>query len=87
MAEGARQELGTDYAVATTGFAGPTGGWEAPVGTIWIAIATPTATETRMLSGDDGREANLLRTVIVTLEMLRARLQADFSCPETDERG
>ena len=40
MAEGMRKTSGADYALATTGFAGPDGGTEEnPVGTVYLALA------------------------------------------------
>ena len=87
MVEGALDALKTTYAVAVTGFAGPTGGPEAPVGTIWIAVGTAGDIRTRMLSGDEGREANLMRAVLVALQMLLERLEADFSLPDDTDKG
>ena len=45
MANAVRKHIGTNYAIATSGIAGPTGGSiDKPIGTVWIAWATPNGT-------------------------------------------
>ena len=45
MAESVRKQLNTDFSIATSGIAGPSGSSETkPVGTVWMAWATPNGT-------------------------------------------
>ena len=67
MAEGVRALLHTDYAIATSGIAGPTGGTiDKPVGTVWIAWATPNGTEARCFHFGAAREREQITLRAVT---------------------
>lgn len=76
MALGAQKLLNTDYALATSGIAGPDGGSvEKPVGTTWIALAKPdkTVIAKKYLFGEH-RGRNIRKTSITALNLLRADL-------------
>ena len=72
MALGAKRILCADYAVATTGIAGPDGGSdEKPVGTVWIAVAGPSGVKSKEYIFRHNRERNIIRSTQTALNMLR----------------
>ena len=63
MVTGVRNRLGSDYAVATTGIAGPGGGTpDKPVGTVWIGITTPKQVIAKKMHFTGRREQVIERT-------------------------
>ncbi|MCQ2361265.1 MAG: CinA family protein [Paludibacteraceae bacterium] len=59
MARGVQKLLDTDYAVATTGVAGPGSSDGLPAGTIWVGVASRTEVKTRLLSLGSDRIKNI----------------------------
>lgn len=76
MAEGVRNALKSDWAVATTGVAGPDGGTpDKPVGTVWLAVAGPHGVVSSKGVFMGTRDLVIRRSAIAALNMLRKQLQ------------
>ncbi len=70
MVAGACRTLNTDYAIAATGFAGPTGGTkDIPVGTIWLACGDAARQMTVKVEEDHGRDINLAIATNTAMQM------------------
>src|SRR5690606_8743640 len=71
MAEGVKKLSHADYAIASSGIAGPGGGTpEKPVGTVWIAVSGKNKTITRLFNFQNSREINIERSIAQALAML-----------------
>jgi nicotinamide-nucleotide amidase len=76
MAKGVLRVLGCDYAVATSGIAGPGGGTETkPVGTVWIAVASREKVISEKYRFSKDREQNIARATNVALMMLNRAMR------------
>ncbi len=79
MAEGVRRLTGSDYSVATTGLAGPSGDENNPVGTVWIGAAGPHGIQTVRYQFRHDRKRNIERFAASALDFLRRFVLADLN--------
>ena len=71
MAKGAKEKFQVDYAVSTTGNAGPTkGDSDAPIGTVFIGLATPEMLTSFEFSMGNHRERIVQKTINKSIELL-----------------
>lgn len=76
MAQGARQRMGADVAVAITGIAGPTGGTpQKPVGLVYIALSAPGAEWCQRHVWQGDRLSNKEQSVEAALQLVLTYLQ------------
>lgn len=71
MAEGAAKVYNTEYAIATTGEAGPNkGDSNAPIGTVYIALKSPMEVKVEKFSFGEQRKITIKRALNAALTML-----------------
>ncbi len=76
MARRVSRQMGSDYGIATTGVAGPEGGTdENPVGTVWMAVSTPSGVFAEKKNFGLLREVTIERAATQAIDMLREYLR------------
>lgn len=81
MALNSMELFDVDYTVAVSGIAGPDGGTDdKPVGTVWIAVATPVRLTTKefRFGSLTGRQQIIERSAYAALNMLRLEVEKDL---------
>lgn len=83
LVKGACHTLNTDYAIAATGFAGPTGGTkDIPIGTIWLACGNAEKQITFKVEEDHGRDINLAIATNKAMQMFLDFLKEEIGYVE-----
>ena len=81
MARGARERLGADIAISTTGIAGPDGGTpEKPVGLVWYGLATEDGKVSARRHVFPGSRSDVrMRATMTALNILWRHLERDVT--------
>lgn len=81
MADGVRKLMGADYAVATTGLAGPGGGDGVnPDGTVWVGVSSAKGpTRTRKFNYHNDRKRNIQRFAASALYFLLTTVKSELN--------
>ena len=88
MVKGAIKTLGVDFAIASTGTAGPGGGTpEIPVGTIWLACGNTDNIVSMKLTEDYGRDINLAIATSKALQMFIGYLKENMPKTTDEEKA
>lgn len=75
MAKGVMNLTGSDYAVATSGIAGPSGGSkDKPVGLVWVGVASKNGVETCKFTYKNDRKRNIERFSAAALHTLLIKI-------------
>ena len=87
MVIGANKLFKSDFAVAVTGYAGPSSAdaieSSVIIGNIWVAVGNENRIVTRLITEDNGREKNLTNATAVAIRMLRDYINEE--CPPKTE--
>ena len=81
MAEKVKEVMGTEYSIATTGYADVKGygTLENPAGTIYIAVSSPESTIVKRLELEYNRERNVYLTSIEALEIMKDSIKTHLA--------
>ena len=76
MAKGIKNKLNVDYALATSGIAGPEGGEiDKPIGTVCIALVGPSFNQAKTFYFKGSREEIIQKATGKALMMLKEKLE------------